>query len=353
MVKTCSIPGPLRSLVFSTSMRVPIASASTPNGCEKLPPPITVLAGVEEEMFPVVASSAKLPLKPLNGKYPSLGSVVPSSATAATAGADTVKSAVCCAVVPWLSVACTISVCAPNPAVTELLKLPEFVAATCFPSRKACMEAIALGPLAVAVTCTGDKRMLFSAGAVMLRLTCDCGTATVNSTIACPALPIVSIARATNVCAPLLAVIMVSMPLPLAVATCVPSSVITSVRIACEAAAVATTCTLLLVSAAPLLGEAMLTVTVVLAGGVAVIAFEPLPPTHPLSSSDRQSAALAPCFCLVFKLLSRKKKERPATSGDELGMASSFPGALMPDLTHSCFQISRRLLLGCSVYSWP
>src|SRR5204863_187419 len=86
MVKTCSIPGPLRSLLFSTSMRAPIASANTPNGCEKLPPPITVLAGVEEEMFPVVASSAKLPLKPLNGKYPSLGSVVPSSATAAAAG---------------------------------------------------------------------------------------------------------------------------------------------------------------------------------------------------------------------------------------------------------------------------
>src|SRR5207253_7938178 len=174
-----------------------------------------------------------------------------------------------------------------------------------------------------------------------------------NSTIACPALPMASVARATNVCAPLLVVIMVSMPLPLAVATCVPSSVITSVRIACEAAAVATTCRLLLVSAAPLLGEAMLTVTVVLAGGVAVIAFEPLPPTHPLSSSARQSTPQAPCFCFIFKLLSRKKKERLATSGDELGMASSFPGALIPDVTHSCFQIFWQLLLRCSVYSWP
>ena len=37
------------------------------------------------------------------------------------------------------------------------------------------------------------------------------------------------------------------------------------------------------------------------------------------------------------------------TSGDELGIASSFPGALIPDVTHSRFQISRRLLLRCSV----
>ena len=100
-----------------------------------------------------------------------------------------------------------------------------------------------------------------------------------------------SVARATKVCAPLLAVIVVSIALPLALATCVPSSVITKVRMGCDAAAVATTCTLLVVSVAPLLGELMLTVTVVLVGCVAVFPAEPLLPAHPLSIASNDKIA--------------------------------------------------------------
>ena len=119
-----------------------------------------------------------------------------------------------------------------------------------------------------------------------------------------------SVARASSVCAPLPAVIIVSMPLPLAVATCAPSNKITSVRIGCCPAAVASTCTLLLLSAAPLLGELMATVTVVPAGCVAITAGEPLLPTHPLSSKAKQNTAAVPHICAPFADVGPLKQER-------------------------------------------